>query len=160
MHTTSSTNSSSDSLANMETKKPRLIFKTVAIRIGGAIARVPDFLPLKGWAIEKWGSGTKGYLRYRSRSKTTGIKYGVRIHREVIARLLGRPLLPNEHVHHQNFDKLHNCPCNLLLLDPALNPSCACRHPYTGLFISIELYKKEFADEKREDAPAWVTDEV
>lgn len=157
MHQLASTYPSSNPLANMETQTPHIVFRTVTVRISGELARVPDFLPLKNWYIERWGSGTKGYIRYGNCAKH-GIKKGRRMHREVIARLLGRPLRSNEHVHHQDFDKLHNCPCNLILLDPALNPSSACRHPYTGQFISPELYKKEFANENRDDAPAWVTE--
>ena len=36
-------------------------------------------------------------------------------HRAVMARVLGRPLRSDEHVHHRDGDKLHNVPENLVL---------------------------------------------
>lgn len=40
----------------------------------------------------------------------------VRLHRQVAAELLGRPLLPGEVVHHIDGDALNNAPENLLVL--------------------------------------------
>lgn len=37
-------------------------------------------------------------------------------HRAVMAQVLGRPLLPTEHVHHKNHDKTDNRPVNLEIL--------------------------------------------
>lgn len=40
----------------------------------------------------------------------------VRLHRRLAAELLGRPLLPEEVVHHLDGDSLNNAPGNLLVL--------------------------------------------
>lgn len=37
-------------------------------------------------------------------------------HRAVMERVLGRPLLPSEHVHHKDEDRAHNDPSNLEVL--------------------------------------------
>jgi hypothetical protein len=58
-----------------------------------------------GYAINR------GYLRYSS--GPLRFQY---VHRIVVERLLGRKLKRSEEVHHMDFDRLHNCPCNLLLL--------------------------------------------
>ncbi len=55
-------------------------------------------------------------------------------------RLLGRPLESDEYVHHQDFDKLNCCPCNLVLLGAALNPAPSYQCPITGRFMSAAAY--------------------
>lgn len=44
------------------------------------------------------------------------IRQSVRVHRHVATRLLGRPLLPGEVVHHIDGNSLNNAPENLLVL--------------------------------------------
>ena len=41
----------------------------------------------------------------------------VRAHRWVMEQVLGRPLLPTEHVHHKDGDPLNNDPSNLEVMD-------------------------------------------
>ncbi len=68
----------------------------------------------------------KGYLRITRR----GPHRDKLVHRVVMAGLCrqfcyyplnGGGLPEGMEVHHQDFDKTHNCPSNLLLLDPALH---------------------------------------
>jgi hypothetical protein len=84
------------------------------------------------------------YLRWNSRGKSHGIKRRARAHRVVMEQLVGRPLNEDEHVHHQDFNKLNNCPCNLILMPSAMNPSPAKRDPYTGEFISPSAYQRRY----------------
>lgn len=114
---------------------------TVRVEIGGETALLPHFVPWSGWEIDK---SRKGYLRYKSRGKSAGIKRGARAHRVVMEELVGRPLTEDEHVHHQDFDKLNNCPCNLILMPSAMNPSPARRDPYTGEFLSPAAYQQRY----------------
>lgn len=50
---------------------------------------------------------TGGYKRMRQNGKT------VLEHRAVMEKILGRPLLQDESIHHKNGDRLDNRPCNL-----------------------------------------------
>lgn len=67
------------------------------------------------------GIGPDGYVRVR-----TGPNTRQREHREVAAATLGRPLRPDEHVHHMNGDKTDNRPENLEVLSVREH---ALRHP-------------------------------
>lgn len=67
------------------------------------------------------GVGSDGYPRVR-----TGTNTRRREHREVAAEKLGRPLRPDEHVHHMNGDKTDNRPENLEVLSAREH---ALRHP-------------------------------
>jgi hypothetical protein len=62
----------------------------------------------------------------------------------VLAKLLDRALNEDEHVHHQDHNKLNNCPCNLILMPNALNPSPARKDPYTGEFMSPEAFQRRY----------------
>lgn len=125
----------------------------IAIRVGRKpkgrdtrpVAFIPDFLPQRGWQITKSKSKARGtgYLRFTSRSTKAGIKRGARCHRVVIEHLAGRPLEPNEHVHHQNSQKLHCCPFNLILLCPAMNPRPH-QDPYTGQRLTSREYEQRY----------------
>ena len=117
--------------------------RTITLRTGEQ-ARLPELpgLPLVGWQIDR---SRKGYLRFTSRSKRAGVKRGARAHRVVMELLIGRPLLETEQVHHQDFSKLNNCGCNLILLDGSLNPSPSRRDPYTGAFISAGEWERRYA---------------
>lgn len=95
-------------------------------------------LPLRGWSLNH-----KGYAIYTSAAKGT-LKRGVKMHRVVLERLLGRSLEPTEHVHHQDWNRLHNCPYNLVLMPMCLNPRSACRDPITGEFLSHLEYKRRY----------------
>ena len=54
-----------------------------------------------------------GYWRY-----SHGPKRWKLVHRDMMEKLLGRPLEKDEEVHHMDFDRQHNCYCNFLLLKP------------------------------------------
>lgn len=104
----------------------------VQVGTSKSTAILPPWLPWRGWSIH-----TKGYLIYTSRSTRPGIKRGSRAHRMVIDFLAQGEVLDWEfHVHHQDWDKLNNCPLNLIRMPMAFNPSTACKCPYTGLYIS------------------------
>lgn len=117
--------------------------RTITLRSGEDI-RIPniDGVPLSGWQIDH---SRKGYVRFTSRAVKPGIKRGARCHRVVMERLVGRPLRDDEQVHHQDFSKLNNCGCNLILLSGELNPSPSRRDPYTGAFMSAGDFERRYA---------------
>lgn len=165
---TASPSVSSHPLAYLETSPRHFISTTAIVPIGRVpngndtrpLARIPTFLPLRGWEIEKYRSYKHGfgYLRYKSRATKPGIKRGARCHREVIEHLLGRALTPEEHIHHQDFNKLNNCPCNLILMPKCLNPSGARQDPYTAEFLSRDEYARRYPAPRIsfKDVPDWV----
>lgn len=117
---------------------------TVIITLrSGLIIRFPAGLglPTRGWSIHN-----KGYVIYTSRGFTApGLARGARLHREVMKRYLGRDLAPDEHVHHQDHDKLHNCGHNLILCCCAtLNPTPSMLNPFTGFRMNRLDYLREF----------------
>lgn len=116
------------------------------------VAVIPDWLPSKGWSLHN-----KGYLIYTSRSKTSGIRRGARAHRVVMEKIIGRALEPGEQVHHQNFDKLRNCGCNLILMPYYFNPTSALQCPITGDFMSRAEYFERYGAIERINEPDWVT---
>ncbi len=111
---------------------------SVTITVKGKAARIASFLPTRGWTLH-----SKGYLIWTSRG--TRLRRGTRAHRAAIERLMGEPLSPDVHVHHQDFDKLNCCPCNLIVMPAAFNPSCALRDPYTGEFLSRVQWERRYA---------------
>jgi len=96
-----------------------------------APATIPTFLPPRGWSIHR-----RGYLYWTSNATTPGIRRGEFAHRIIMEHLLGDPLPAGYHIHHQDGNKLNNCPLNLILLPAALNPSPAVQCPYTSQFIT------------------------
>lgn len=58
--------------------------------------------------------------------------------------LLGRELLPEEKIHHMDFNKLHNCHCNFILMPRQFNPSNVRRDPYTGEFMSAAEWERRY----------------
>ncbi len=128
---------------------------------------VPEIsgIPSRGWSAH-----TRGYVVYTSRAVRTGIKRGTFLHRLVIETLLGRSfaglgpgleaLGPKEtviewHVHHMDFNKRHNCPCNLLLLDSRLHNTAGqtLRDPYTGAFLTKHEYINRYGSPYAEEVP-------
>lgn len=138
-------------MAHLEAHPQHCQFRSVVIRVGlqpgegttddRPCACIPDYLPRRGWSIH-----VKGYLYYTSRAISTNIRRGQLAHREVIERLLGRKLKSDEHVHHQDFNKLNDCPCNLTIVPAELNPSFVKLDPYTGKFLSRNQYYKRYPD--------------
>ena len=105
-------------------------------------------MPQRGWSIH-----TKGYVIYTSRRKRGGLRRGISLHRAVLEFLLGRRLTEDEHVHHQDFNKRHNDPSNLILMCAALNPTGALRDPYTGQYLSPRAWARRYGTyEKRRAA--------
>jgi len=110
----------------------------MTITVAGKPAVIHRSLPPRGWSLS-----TKGYVIYTSR-KRNSLKRGKKAHVAAIEDLTGKPFPPGMHVHHMDFDKRNNCPCNLVLMDDALNVSPARRCPYTGHFMSIDLYQERY----------------
>lgn len=98
----------------------------------------------------------KGYLDYSSRGTRYGIKRGTRAHRFIVEYLLnlhhdampGDPhwvtLSTEVQVHHQDSNKLNNCPSNLVLMPGTFNPSPALRCPYTGAWMNARAYYERY----------------
>lgn len=127
------------------------------IKVAGKLARIAAWLPSTGWTLHN-----KGYLIYTSRAVKTSIKRGARAHRVAVEKLLGCPIPEDKHVHHQDFDKLNNCPRNLIMLDSLFNPTFAMRDPYTGEYMSPSDWHRRYGykippPESIEDLPDWVT---
>jgi len=104
----------------------------VEVRVGGKLAHLPDWMPARGWQLNR-----KGYLIYTSR-KRIWIKRGERAHRAVMRKLMGVDGLDDAlHIHHQDFDKLNCLPDNLVMMPGTLNPAgnTACRCAFTGRWL-------------------------
>ncbi len=79
----------------------------------------------------------------------------------MIAHLIGVDILDTDvQVHHQDWDKLNNCPLNLLVAIGAFNPGGGLRDPYTGQWLDAAAWQRRygisFASE--DDVPDWVKD--
>ena len=100
---------------------------------------LPQFLPLEGWSRV----GDHGYIGYTGRDSFRGIKRGARLHRLVIEHLLGDALSPEFHIHHQDGNKLNNCPGNLVLCYHAgFNPTPRRQCPFTGRYLTVNQYRR------------------
>lgn len=102
--------------------------------------------------VTRTGTKTKkGYKRLNHKPYR-----GMYEHRVVMAKLCsefcvypleGDGLPAGFHVHHVDYDGMHNCPGNLLLLDRRIHdylnrPMYDVRCPYTGVFMSVEAYNR------------------
>jgi hypothetical protein len=125
----------------------------IVLTIRGKVARLPDFLPARGWTLH-----SKGYLIYTSRGTHPWIRRGEYAHRAVFMHLLGTDrLMDGWQVHHQDFDKLNCLPMNLLYAPSAFNPSCALRDAFTGEFMSYAQYERRYGHNDYNAMPEWVT---
>jgi hypothetical protein len=82
----------------------------------------------------------------------------------VVERVAGRALLPDEIIHHMDFDKLNCCWCNLLLTSNEFNPTLSHRCPYTGRYLSqreweLSYYSQQKSTSNYDNVPEWVTNE-
>ncbi len=122
-------------------------------------AVIPAFLPARGWSLH-----TKGYLIYTSKSPRHGIRRGARAHRLAIAYLLGRELMPDEIIHHMDFDKLNCAFDNLLKCPAAFNPAQRFQCPITGTLLTREEWGRRYgwmrSEPPKEDMPDWVTEDT
>lgn len=112
----------------------------MTVTVAGRPARIIDGLPARGWSFNH-----KGYVIYTSR-RVHGLllKRGKKAHIAAIEALTGEPFPIGKHVHHMDFDKANNCPCNLVLMDPAFNPAPVKQCPYTGRMMNIETYNERY----------------
>ena len=103
------------------------------------IARVGFNMPSKGWSLN-----AKGYVIWTSRRTNCVLKRGALAHRAIVETLLGRELPFDIQVHHQDGNKLNCCPFNLIAMPRGMNPSNATRDPYTGEYMSKDLYVRRY----------------
>jgi hypothetical protein len=78
----------------------------------------------------------KGYYRING-----GLNRNEYLHRAVWEKVAGRPIPDGWHIHHQDFNKKHCCPHNLIAMPPEFNPSPSRRCPYRGTYVSVEEWK-------------------
>ncbi len=109
------------------------------ILVSGLPVTCPDWLPDYGWQINE-----KGYVRYTSRRVQPLIKRGEYMQR-IILRVLGGEIPEGHHAHHQDNNKLNNCPGNLVRCPCEFNPSSALRCPHTGMYMSLNEYRRVYA---------------
>ena len=100
---------------------------------------LPYFLPLEGWSRV----GDRGYIGYTGRDTFRGIIRGARLHRMLVEHLLGDTLSLEFHIHHQDGNKLNNCPGNLVLCYHAgFNPAPTRQCPFTGRYLTVDQYRR------------------
>ena len=147
---TISTEVPSHAMAGMEENERNTVQSTVQFRLGvhNVLVKMPSWVPRSGWSLH-----SKGYIIYTSRATRHRIRRGVRLHRYIIEKLLGRPLEEDVHIHHMDNDKGNCCPCNLICLPSCFNPSSATRDPYTGQYLSKEQYLRRYPYNE----PDWIT---
>ena len=108
------------------------------IMVAGKPVDILSTLPVRGWSMHN-----KGYVIYTSRKKGS-LPRGKSAHVAAMEALIGGPIPAGMVPHHQDFNKLNNCPCNLVLMDAAFNVSPARQCPYTGQYMSIDLYAERY----------------
>lgn len=75
---------------------------------------------------------------------TSGRLRGRYLHRAVFEDIAGRPVKPGFHIHHMNFTRC-SCPHNLLECPPEFNPPNEIRCPYTGRYLTVDEYRRQYA---------------
>lgn len=85
----------------------------------------------------------KGYYRINS-----GTHRGKYLHRVVWETVAGKALAKGFCVAHQDHQKLHCCPQNLIACPLDFNPSPARRCPWTGKFLTAEEAKRIYRSEE------------
>ena len=67
----------------------------------------------------KYFRPSKGWISHGYRNILISDGKAVKEHRWIMENLLGRPLLPNEHIHHKNGITTDNSPDNLEIVSPS-----------------------------------------
>ena len=87
---------------------------------------------------------TKGYPRLSRCSKRWPNRY---LHIVVWETVAGVKVPEGFHVHHQDGDKWHCCPYNLVALPAELNPIAdQLRCPYTGKYLTVEQWRRRLGE--------------
>jgi hypothetical protein len=97
-------------------------------------------IPKRGWSKH-----TKGYLIWTSRGTARKIERGHYLHRAIVEEVSGVPIPMGMEVQHLwPFNKATRDPHQLMIAPPEFNPTGARRCPYTGRYMAIWEWERDF----------------